>query len=142
MEKSHCYNPFVYIKTDNDVQKLKDGYDSKIGKKGIALSKGQRQRLVLVRAFTKIKPIMIFDDSFSAIDRINKKQIYNNLMSLDSKFTKIVITHDIGLAKNFEKVIYINNKKALVGTHEELLNNEDYRKVYELDQDKLEEDYV
>ena len=131
-----------FFMLDNDVQKLKDGYDSKIGKKGIALSKGQRQRLVLVRAFTKIKPIMIFDDSFSAIDRINKKQIYNNLMSLDSKFTKIVITHDIGLAKNFEKVIYINNKKALVGTHEELLNNEDYRKVYELDQDKLEEDYV
>ena len=131
-----------FFTLDDDVQKLKDGYDSKIGKKGIALSKGQRQRLVLVRAFTKIKPIMIFDDSFSAIDRINKKQIYNNLMSLDSKFTKIVITHDIGLAKNFDKVIYINNKKALVGTHEELLNNEDYRKVYELDQDKLEEDYV
>lgn len=131
-----------FFMLDNDVQKLKDGYDSKIGKKGIALSKGQRQRLVLVRAFTKIKPIMIFDDSFSAIDRINKKQIYNNLMSLDSKFTKIVITHDIGLAKNFDKVIYINNKKALVGTHEELLNNEDYRKVYELDQDKLEEDYI
>ena len=131
-----------FFTLDDDVQKLKDGYDSKIGKKGIALSKGQRQRLVLVRAFTKIKPIMIFDDSFSAIDRINKKQIYNNLMSLDSKFTKIVITHDIGLAKNFDKVIYINNKKALVGTHEELLNNEDYRKVYELDQDKLEEDYI
>ena len=131
-----------FFTLDDDVQKLKDGYDSKIGKKGIALSKGQRQRLVLVRAFTKIKPIMIFDDSFSAIDRINKKQIYNNLMSLDSKFTKIVITHDIGLAKNFDKVIYINNKKALVGTHEELLNNADYRKVYELDQDKLEEDYI
>ena len=131
-----------FFMLDNDVQKLKDGYDSKIGKKGIALSKGQRQRLVLVRAFTKIKPIMIFDDSFSAIDRINKKQIYNNLMSLNNKFTKIVITHDIGLAKNFDKVIYINNRKALVGTHEELLNNEDYRKVYELDQDKLEEDYV
>lgn len=131
-----------FFTLDDDVQKLKDGYDSKIGKKGIALSKGQRQRLVLVRAFTKIKPIMIFDDSFSAIDRINKKQIYNNLMSLDSKFTKIVITHDIGLAKNFDKVIYINNKKALIGTHEELLKNENYRKVYELDQDKLEEDYI
>lgn len=131
-----------FFTLDDDVQKLKDGYNTPIGKKGIVLSKGQRQRLVLTRAFTQIKPIMIFDDSFSAIDRIHKKQIYDNLMSLKNKFTKIIITHDIGLARNFDKVIYIHNKKAYVGTHEELLKNEDYRKVYELDQDKLEEEYV
>ena len=63
-------------------------------------------------------------------------------LSLKNKFTKIIITHDIGLARNFDKVIYIHNKKAYVGTHEELLENENYRKVYELDQDKLEEEYV
>ncbi len=99
---------------DNDVQKLKDGYDSKIGKKGIALSKGQRQRLVLVRAFTKPKKVMIFDDSFSAIDRINKKKILNNLMSIKDEFTKIIITHDIGLVQKFDKVIFINNKSVVV----------------------------
>lgn len=126
----------------NDVQKLKEGYDSKIGKKGIALSKGQRQRLVLVRAFTKPKPVMIFDDSFSAIDRINKKQILENLMNLEDKFTKIIITHDIGLAPNFDKVIYINNKKAIVGKHKELLKNENYNKLYKLNQDKIEEEYI
>lgn len=131
-----------FFALDNDIQKLKDGYYSKIGKKGITLSKGQRQRLVLVRAFTKIKPIMIFDDSFSAIDRINKKQILNNLMNMKEKFTKIIITHDIGLAPNFDKVIYIDNKKAFAGKHEELLKNEKYYKVYRLNQDKIEEDYV
>ena len=99
---------------DDDVQKLKDGYDSKIGKKGIALSKGQRQRLVLVRAFTKPKKVMIFDDSFSAIDRINKKKILNNLMSIKDEFTKIIITHDIGLVQKFDKVIFINNKSVVV----------------------------
>lgn len=126
---------------DYDVQKLKDGYDSKIGKKGIALSKGQRQRLVLVRAFTKLKPIMIFDDSFSAIDRINKKQILGNLMSLEEKFTKIIITHDIGLASNFDKIVYINDKKVIVGTHETLLENQNYNKIYQLNQDKIKEEY-
>lgn len=142
MPYEEMINISKFFALDSDVQKLKDGYDSKIGKKGIALSKGQRQRLVLVRAFTKPKPIMIFDDSFSAIDRINKKQILDNLMNLEDKFTKIIITHDIGLASNFDKVIYINNKKAIIGKHEELLKNENYNKVYKLNQDKIEEEYI
>lgn len=142
MPNEEMINISKFFALDSDVQKLKDGYDSKIGKKGIALSKGQRQRLVLVRAFTKPKPIMIFDDSFSAIDRINKKQILDNLMNLEDKFTKIIITHDIGLASNFDKVIYINNKKAIIGKHEELLKNENYNKVYKLNQDKIEEEYI
>lgn len=66
-----------------DVTKFDKGYDSTIGRNGIVLSKGQKQRLVLVRAYTKPKPIMIFDDSFSAIDRINKKKILDNLMALE-----------------------------------------------------------
>lgn len=142
MPNEEMINISKFFALDDDIQKLKDGYESKIGKKGIALSKGQRQRLVLVRAFTKTKPIMIFDDSFSAIDRINKKQILNNLMNLEDLFTKIIITHDVGLAPNFDKVIYLNNKSATIGTHKQLLENETYRKIYELNQDKIEEEYI
>ena len=142
MPYEEMVNISKFFAFDSDVQKLKDGYDSRIGKKGIVLSKGQRQRLVLVRAFTKPKPIMIFDDSFSAIDRINKRKILDNLMSLENNFTKIIITHDIGLALNFDKVIYINNKTAIVGKHEELLKNENYSKIYKLNQDKIKEDYI
>ena len=131
-----------FFMLDDDVQKLKNGYDSKIGRKGIALSKGQKQRLVLVRAFTKLKPIMIFDDSFSAIDRINKKRILENLLNLEEKFTKIVITHDIEYAEKFHKIIYLNEGKAIIGTNEELLQNKNYRKVYELNQDKIGEEYI
>lgn len=142
MPNEEMINISKFFALDDDIQKLKDGYESKIGKKGIALSKGQRQRLVLVRAFTKTKPIMIFDDSFSAIDRINKKQILNNLMNLEDLFTKIIITHDIGLAPNFDKIIYLNNKSATIGTHKQLLENKTYKKIYELNQDKIEEEYV
>lgn len=142
MPNEEMINISKFFALDNDVQKLKEGYNSKIGKKGIALSKGQRQRLILVRAFTKLKPIMIFDDSFSAIDRINKKQILDNLMSLEDKFTKIIITHDIELAPSFDKIIYINNKNVIVGKHEELLENENYNRVYKLNQDKIEEEYI
>lgn len=142
MSKQQMVNISKFFAFDEDVQRLKDGYDSKIGRKGIALSKGQKQRLVLIRAFTKTKPIMIFDDSFSAIDKVNKKQILNNLMSIKESFTKIMITHDIELADKFDRVIYLKNKKAIVGTHKELLENLDYRKVYEISKDKIGEEYV
>ena len=126
----------------NDVQKFNDGYDSKIGRNGMVLSKGQKQRLVLIRAYTKPKPIMIFDDSFSAIDRINKKKILENLMSLEDKSSKILVTHDIELATKFEKIIYINNGEAICGTHEELLENKNYNEVYSLNLNKIGEEYA
>ena len=142
MPYEEMINISKFFTLDEDVQKLKDGYESKIGKKGIALSKGQRQRLVLVRAFTKPKPIMIFDDSFSAIDRINKSQILDNLMNLENTFTKIIITHDIGIASKFDKVIYLKDKQAIIGTHKQLLKEESYYKINQLNQDKVEEDYI
>ena len=85
---------------------------------------------------------MIFDDSFSAIDRINKKNILDNLISLEDNSSKIFITHDIELAPKFDKIIYLNKGQALSGKHEELLNNENYKKLYELNLDKVGEEYV
>ncbi len=126
----------------NDVTKFDKGYDSEIGRNGMVLSKGQKQRLVLVRAYTKSKPIMIFDDSFSAIDRINKKKILNNLLTLEDNSSKIFITHNIELAPKFEKIIYINNGQAICGTHNELLKNENYKEIYSLDINKIGEEYV
>ena len=108
----------------------------------MVLSKGQKQRLVLIRAYTKPRPIMIFDDSFSAIDRINKKNILQNLLTLEDNSSKIFITHDIELAPKFEKIIYLNNGQAIIGNHRELLNNPNYRKIYELNLDKIGEEYV
>ncbi len=126
----------------NDVIKFDKGYDSEIGRNGMVLSKGQKQRLVLVRAYTKSKPIMIFDDSFSAIDRINKKKILNNLLTLEDNSSKIFITHNIELAPKFEKIIYITKGQAICGTHNELLKNENYREIYSLDINKMGEEYV
>lgn len=123
----------------SDVTKFDKKYDSEIGQNGIVLSKGQKQRLVLVRAYTKPKPIMIFDDSFSAIDRINKNKILENLMSLEDESSKIFVTHDIELAPEFEKIIYINNKQTICGTHEELLKNKSYNEIYSLNLDKIGE---
>ena len=85
---------------------------------------------------------MIFDDSFSAIDRINKKKILDNLITIEDNSTKIIITHDIELATKFEKVIYIDKGQVICGTHKELLKNENYNKMYNLNLDKVGEEYV
>ena len=126
----------------HDVTKFNKGYDSEIGKNGMVLSKGQKQRLVLVRAYTKPKPIMIFDDSFSAIDRINKKKILNNLLTLEDNSSKIFITHNLELAPEFEKIIYLDDGQVIYGTHEELLKNKHYSQIYSLNVDKIGEEYV
>ena len=142
MSDTEMINLSTFFSFHKDVQKLYDGYNSKIGKNGIVLSKGQKQRLVLIRAYTKPKPIMIFDDSFSAIDRINKKEILDKLLQLNDGSSKIFITHDIHLASKFDKVIYLYNGYAISGTHEELLNNKQYKAIYELDLNKVGEEYV
>lgn len=127
----------------DDVEKFNKKYESMLGKNGLTLSKGQRQRLVLVRAFTKEKPIMIFDDSFSAIDKINKKTILDNLLgNMDSKNTKIFITHNVSLAPQFKKILYLDNKNAYFTTHEELLNIENYKKLYDLSLNNIGDDYA
>ena len=73
---------------------------------------------------------------------INKKNILDKLLSLDDNSSKIFITHDIQLAPKFDKIIYLNNGNAISGTHEELLKNEQYRSIYELDLNKVGEEYV
>ena len=76
------------------------------------------------------------------LELINKKNILDKLLSLDDNSSKIFITHDIQLAPKFDKIIYLNNGNAISGTHEELLKNEQYRSIYELDLNKVGEEYV
>lgn len=118
----------------DDIEKLEDKYDTKIGYGGIKLSKGQNQRLVLARSFIKNRNIMIFDDSFSAIDNKNKKQILEELLKEQKNYTLIIASYDIGLAPKFDKVIFIDDKKVIFDTHDNLLKNSSYKKIWDLGQ--------
>ena len=124
-----------------DIMALKEGYNTLIGKNGIKLSKGQNQRLILTRSFVKPKNIMIFDDSFSAIDNKNKKEILKDLLSKRNIFTKIVVSYDIALAPSFDKVLFINDSKIIADTHNNLLNNSNYKKIYDIGVDKVGDKY-
>jgi len=126
----------------DDIINLKEGYNTMLGSHGIKLSKGQNQRLILTRSFVKPKNIMIFDDSFSAIDNKNKKAILKDLLNRKDNFTKIIVTYDILNAPLFDKVLYINNGKVKVGTHNTLINSDKtYKKIYDIASDKVGDSY-
>ncbi len=126
----------------DDIVNLKDGYNTMLGSYGIKLSKGQNQRLILTRSFVKPKNIMIFDDSFSAIDNKNKKVILRDLLTKKDNFTKIIVTYDILNAPLFDKILYINNGKLKAGTHNTLVSTDKtYKKIYDIASDKVGDSY-
>ncbi len=126
----------------DDIVSLKEGYNTMLGNSGIKLSKGQNQRLILTRSFVKPKKIMIFDDSFSAIDNKNKRAILKDLLNTKDSFTKIIVSYDILNAPLFDKILYMNNGKVKVDTHESLLNTDKtYKKIYDIASDKVGDNY-
>lgn len=105
----------------NDILSFDKGYDTLVGEKGTTLSGGQKQRIAIARMLVLNKPIIIFDDSLSALDTKTDLQIRNALKLKDEKMTSIIITHRITTAKEADKIIVLENGKvSAIGTHEEL----------------------
>ena len=105
---------------ENIVQ-FKQGYETIIGERGVTLSGGQKQRVSIARALAKEPPILIMDDSVSAVDTSTEEKILNNLRSIRKGKTTIMIAHRISTVKNADKIIVIDDGKVLdVGDHETL----------------------
>ena len=106
---------------DKDIKEFSEGYNTFVGEKGVTLSGGQKQRVAIARMLILEKPIIIFDDSLSAVDTKTDLAIRNALKSRDKKATTIIITHRITTAKEADKIIVLeNNTVSEIGTHEEL----------------------
>ncbi len=105
----------------NDILSFDKGYDTLVGEKGTTLSGGQKQRIAIARMLVLNKPIIIFDDSLSALDTKTDLQIRNALKLKDEKMTSIIITHRITTAKEADKIIVLENGRvSAIGKHEEL----------------------
>lgn len=103
------------------VTKLEHGQETVIGERGVGLSGGQKQRLTMARAMSRGTPVLVFDDSTSALDAETEKQIQKTLDGMKG-MTKIIIAHRISSVKNADKIIVLENGKiAESGTHEQLL---------------------
>ncbi len=105
---------------DNIIQ-FKQGYETIIGERGVTLSGGQKQRVSIARALAKEPPILIMDDSVSAVDTSTEEKILSNLRKIRKGKTTIMIAHRISTVKDADKIIVIDNGEVLdVGNHEEL----------------------
>ena len=103
------------------IEKLEDGYDTVIGERGVGLSGGQKQRISIARALAKKNPILIMDDSTSALDMETEYEIQKTLKTLTDT-TKIIIAHRISAVRHADEILFLENGKIReCGTHEELL---------------------
>ena len=114
-------------------------YNSVLGERGVTVSGGQKQRISIARALMKNAPILILDDSVSAVDVKTEKAILENLASMRGGKTTILIAHRISTIENMDKIIFIDNGRVVdVGCHDELLSRcEEYKNMVELQ--KLDE---
>ena len=106
----------------NNIAEFTDGYDTVIGERGVTLSGGQRQRVSIARALMKNSPIMILDDSVSAVDTKTEETILTNLENTRKGKTTLIIAHRISTVKNADKIIIVNDGTVVdVGKHDELI---------------------
>ena len=104
------------------IEKLKDGIDSEIGKKGLYLSGGEQQRIALARALLKDAPIVILDEATALADPENELKIQKSLSEITKGKTVLVIAHRLSTIQNVDRIIVINNGEIIEeGSHNELL---------------------
>ena len=105
---------------DNIVD-FKDGYETVLGERGVTVSGGQKQRISIARALLKDAPILILDDSVSAVDTRTEKIILDNLKSTRAGKTTLLIAHRISTVEGLDKIVFLDDGRVeAVGPHDEL----------------------
>lgn len=128
---------------ERDIASFERGYETIVGERGTTLSGGQKQRVAIARVLVEDKPILIFDDSLSAVDTETDLMIRNALKEKEAVSTTIIITHRITTAKQADKIIVVEDGKISdIGTHETLYKKEGlYQKLWDI-QGKLEQEFL
>ena len=118
---------------DNIVD-FKDGYETVLGERGVTVSGGQKQRISIARALLKNAPILILDDSVSAVDTRTEKIILDNLKASRAGKTTLLIAHRISTVERLDKIIFLDDGKIeAVGPHDELYTScPKYRRMVDL----------
>lgn len=118
----------------SNIQEFQLGYDTVLGERGVTVSGGQKQRISIARALMKDAPILILDDSVSAVDTKTEETILSNLRKTRSGKTTILIAHRISTIAGMDKILFIDDGKlTAVGKHDDLYETcPAYRKMVDL----------
>jgi len=124
----------VAANADEFIMQLEDGYETKLGERGVRLSGGQRQRIAIARAILKDPHLLIFDEATSALDSESELLVQGAIDQLMKGRTAFVIAHRLSTIQNADKVIVIDQGNIVqIGTHESLLNHDGlYQKLYQM----------
>ena len=123
------------------IDELTNGYDTIVGERGVTLSGGQKQRTAIARMLTQKTPIMVFDDSLSAVDAQTDLLIRTRLKERMKEATVILISHRVTTLMQADQILVLDKGRvAQLGSHEELCKQEGiYKQIYELQMSRQEE---
>ena len=109
---------------DENIRQFPKGYDTVLGERGVTVSGGQKQRISIARALIKDAPILILDDSVSAVDTKTEKTILDNLRATRQGKTTILIAHRISTVEQLDLLLYLEEGRLVAaGTHAQLLES-------------------
>ena len=120
------------VALQEEVLAMENGADTVIGSSGTRLSGGQAQRLALARTLAHPRPVLVLDDPFSALDRGTEDTVFANLQTYAKDKVVFLISHRLYHFPQMRQVIFMEDGRTAVGTHEELMASEPvYRQLYE-----------
>ncbi len=161
LQESFLYSKTIYdnIKTSNEtdfkaiekackiasvdevIKEFDNGYKTIVGEKGVTLSGGQKQRIAIARTIVNNAPILVFDDSLSAVDAKTDSDIRKSLKAFNGDNTMIIITQRIASAKDADLIVVLEDGKITsVGKHDDLIKKEGlYKRIYDIQSKNVRE---
>ena len=120
------------VALDGEVRAMENGLNTVIGSGGVRLSGGQAQRLALARTLAHPRPVLVLDDPFSALDRSTEDTVFANLQAYAKDKVVFLISHRLYHFPQMQQVVFMEDGRTTVGTHEELMAAAPaYRQLYE-----------
>lgn len=139
-DKERIYAAAETVDIASDIRGFSKGFETVLGERGVTVSGGQKQRISIARAFLRNAPVLILDDSVSAVDTKTEKTILQNLRTMRAGKTTFLIAHRISTIEQMDRILFLENGRlTAVGSHKELYEScSAYRTMVELQ--KLEEE--
>jgi len=106
---------------DKDVVQFAEGYQTRVGERGLTLSGGQKQRTAIARALMTGAPVLVFDDALSAVDTYTEEEILSRLRNVTANRTTIIVAHRISAVRHADQIIVLDEGRIIErGTHDSL----------------------